>query len=156
MICPELTSQITVQAWVNSDYDGAEALQALVSKWTPLTSFDTFDAYDASHTDGLRTVGYFGAVFDGRYVYFVPEQQADLDTHAVVLRYDTHGPFDNPQSYSAYDAAGTAGLDTRGYYGAVFDGRYVYFVPGRLHLIFCQLRISLWRGFANLRFAAFC
>ena len=29
-------------------------------------------------------------------------------------------------------------------------------VAGRLHLIFCQLRISLWRGFANLRFAAFC
>ena len=127
--CPELDDQLTVEAWVVADDDRQEGMQALVSKWKPLESFESFDAYDACETDGLSSVGYFGAVFDGRYVYYVPEQQPDLTTHGIVLRYDTHSPFDNSESYSAYDAACTAGLDTRGYYGAVFDGIFVYFVP---------------------------
>ena len=131
--CPKLTDQITVEAWVRSDDERTEVLQALVSKWSPLNSFDTFAAYDASQTDGLSAIGYFGAVFDGRYVYFVPEQQANLDTHGIVLRYDTQAVFDDPQSYSAYDAAGTGELDTRGYYGAAFDGTHVYFVPRQLN-----------------------
>jgi len=32
-------------------------------------------------------------------------------------------------AWSAYDVAGTSGLDARGFSGAVFDGRYVYLVP---------------------------
>ena len=66
-----------------------------------------FAAFDASWTDGLHSAGYFGAVFDGRYVYFSPEQIKsggrgadnkrtvyDDDQHGVVLRYDTHAPFE--------------------------------------------------------------
>jgi len=124
--------ELTVEAWVSGRDDRAEILQALVSKWSPLTTFDAFDAYDAGNTDGLETKAYFGAVFDGRYVYFSPQHNA-TDSHARVLRYDTQGDFHDPASYAAYDAAGTARLDTRGYYGAVFDGRYVYFVPRQVH-----------------------
>lgn len=89
---PELDfgDQITVEAWVTSDSWRSEALAALVSKWKPADSFGPFDAFDAGNTDGLNSTGYFGAVFDGRYVYFSPEQHNSLEQHAVVLRYDTH------------------------------------------------------------------
>lgn len=124
--------RLTVEAWVENPLDRPETLQALVSVWSPLTSFDTFDAYDASRVDGLTTKGYFANIFDGRYVYFVPEQYDTLETHGVVLRYDTHGDFHDPASYAAYDAGRTAGMETRGYYGAAFDGRHVYFVPRQI------------------------
>jgi hypothetical protein len=122
-------TEITVEAWVKSERKRPEALEALVSKWRPLDSFDTFAAFDAGQTDGLDSSGYFGAVFDGRYVYFSPEQHDFLEQHGIVLRYDTHGDFYHSNSYSAYNAEQTAGLVTKGFYGAVFDGRYVYFVP---------------------------
>jgi hypothetical protein len=125
----DLVEAITVEAWVATEETGrADAVQSLVSKWRLLPTFDTFDAYDAGHTDGLQTEGFFGAVFDGRYVYFVPAFDGSAN-HGRVLRYDTHGSFDDRTSWSAYDAGDTSGLRTRGYYGAVYDGRYVTFVP---------------------------
>ena len=71
---------------------------------------------------------FFGGVFDGRYVYFVPYDNGS-SYHGNVLRFDTSLPFTNPDSWSAYDAENTNSLDTKGFYGGVFDGRYVYFVP---------------------------
>lgn len=85
-------------------------------------------AHDAAATGGMATVGYKGAVFDGRYMYFVPFRAGET-CHGRVLRYDTRGDFSNGGSWSAYDAGRTGGLDTRGYVGAEFDGRYIYFVP---------------------------
>ncbi len=120
--CPAFLDQITVDAWVNSTDYHAERMQALISKWSPLDSFDSFDAFDAAGTDGLNSTGYFGAVFDGRFVYFSPQQHDSLDTHAIVLRYDTHGDFKDGSSYAAYDAAETSGLEVRGFYGVAFDG----------------------------------
>jgi hypothetical protein len=130
--CPTLTDQLTVDTWVTSDNVRAEAMQVLVSKWSPLDSFNTFDAVGVANTDGLCSRGYFGAVFDGRYVYFSPEQDDSLATHAIVLRYDTHGDFKDRARYAAYDASKTAGLDVRGFYGAAFDGVYVYFIPRQI------------------------
>ena len=124
-----ITDAITVSARVDAETNRPEAMQALVSKWSPPDVWPGFAAHDASTTDGLDTTGYFGAVFDGRYVYCVPEQRGDFTTHGVVLRYDTHADFKDRASFAAYDAGMTDGLETRGYYGAVFDGRYVYFVP---------------------------
>ena len=126
---------ITVAAWIDSDAYQAEAMQAVVSKWRISESFDRFNGYDASNTAGLDTRGFFGAVFDGRYVYFVPQSTGIQDTgmttgqHGRVLRYDTQGNFQSADSWSAYDASATSDLRTRGYYGAVFDGRYVFFIP---------------------------
>ena len=124
----DFADAITVEAWVESDGFQAEALQSAVSKWRHSESFDRFEGYDASNTDGLDTRGFFGAVFDGRYVYYVPEYDGN-DGHGRVLRFDTHGGFKDPARWSAYDAGNTDGLNTKGYYGAVFDGRYVFFVP---------------------------
>ena len=88
-----------------------------------------WEAYDAGNTDGMTTVGYKDAVFDGRYVYYVPFREAEGVQHTRVLRFDTQGSFSEAGSWSAYDAAGVDGLDTEGYVGAEFDGRYIYFAP---------------------------
>jgi len=126
---------ITVEAWVESDAFQPESLQALVSKWRIADSFDRFDGYDAADTDGLDTRGFFGAVFDGRYVYFVPQNSGTgpagraTGHHGNVLRYDTQAEFKAATSWSAFDASETSGLQTCGYYGAVFDGRHVFFIP---------------------------
>ena len=125
-----ITEAITVEAWIDVSEARAEAWQPILSKWQPAEGMERFEAYDAGRTDGLDTTGFFGAVFDGRYVYFVP--QHDLhDRHGKALRYDTHGDFKSPDSWEGYDAGRTDGLNTKGYYGAVFDGRYVYYVPRR-------------------------
>ena len=123
-----LAKAITVEAWVQSDDRGAEALQAVVSKWRVSTDFDAFDGYDAGNTSGMNTTGFFGAVFDGRYVYFVPQHDGTR-RHGKVTRYDTRGDFHDAASWVAYDAGKTSGLNTKGYYGAVSDGRYIFFVP---------------------------
>jgi hypothetical protein len=126
-----LGEELTVEAWVQGTKSGAEDLQPLVSKWAVLESFDTFSAYDAGATDGLDCVGFYGAVFDGRHVYFCPiRSHRDRTTvHANVLRYDTQGDFYDSQSWEAHDARNTDGLNTVCYYGAAFDGRYVIFTP---------------------------
>src|ERR1051325_6730413 len=141
LIGAELIEHITVDARVTSPDDRGEAIQALVSKWSPLDSFDTFDAFDAAGTDGLNSTGYFGAVFDGRYVYFSPEQHSSLATPAIVLRYDTHNDFKERGSYAAYDASRTAGLDVRGFYGAAFDGVHVYFIPRQIGMEYYHTRL---------------
>ena len=138
-----LTDALTVEAWVDARDARQEGLQALVSQWTPPDAYAGFSAFDAAAIGGLPTRGYFGAVFDGRYVYFVPEQHGEegMPTHGVVLRYDTHGEFADRSSYSAYDAGQTDGLQTRGFYGAIFDGRYVYFVPRQIDMVEYHSRI---------------
>ena len=126
----ELGQELTVEAWVQGTV-GAEVLQPLVSKWAVLESFDTFSAYDAGNTDGLNSIGYLGGAFDGRYVYWPPNRRTNKreSVHGVVLRCDTHGDFHKPQSWQAYDVENIRELRTVNYYGAVFDGTYVYFVP---------------------------
>ena len=123
-----IADAVTVEAWVHTDTSRAEALQALVSKWSLRASMDAFESFDAGGVDGLNTRGFFGAVFDGRYVYFSPQYNGE-ERHGNALRYDTHGGFDDPGSWAGYPAGDTSGLTTKGYYGAVFDGHYVYFVP---------------------------
>ncbi|SVE56457.1 uncharacterized protein METZ01_LOCUS509311, partial [marine metagenome] len=76
--CPDLVHgadlgpgyALTVEAWVDARQEGCERMQALVSQWTPPDDFPGFSAFDATDLYGLKTRGYFGAVFDGRYVYF--------------------------------------------------------------------------------------
>ena len=76
--------------------------------------------YVASTINQLGAKKCVGAVYDGRYVYFVPY----ADTH-VIARYDTKGEFRRNESWQVYEAGETGGLETIGYDGGVFDGRYV-------------------------------
>ena len=120
---------LTVEAWVECDQANTDVFQALVSRWSLRSTMDTFESYDAGETDGLDTKGYFGAVSDGRYVYFAPQCNASQERHGQVLRYDSRGRFNDPDSWQGYDAGCTDGLNTKGYYGVVHAGNHIYFVP---------------------------
>jgi hypothetical protein len=69
--------------------------------------------------------GFTGAVFDGRYVYFVPD---DGGTGGVVARYDTQAGFAEAASWATFDVA-SVNAGAVGFAGAAFDGRFVYLVP---------------------------
>jgi hypothetical protein len=84
----------------------------------------TWEANDAAGTDGLHTVCYYGAAFDGRHVIFAPRDDSTV-YHSRVLRYDTQGPFKERDAWSAYDADLPHSAQ-----GAAFDGQHVYFCPG--------------------------
>lgn len=91
------------------------------------SSWATFDA--GANGVGNDPTGFWGAVFDGRYVYFVPEVN-ETDAHGEVLRYDTMSDFETVGSWAAFDAgANGVGTDPDGYNGGVFGNRYVYFAP---------------------------
>ena len=51
---------------------------------------ESWSAFDAGENGvGNDPVGYRGATFDGRYVYFVPWKDSTGSYHGEVLRYDT-------------------------------------------------------------------
>ena len=88
----------------------------------------TWEAYDISSIDGLTCKGYLGSpIFDGHYLYFPPYYNGAGS--GIVLRYDTTKPFKSSASWAAYNAGAVDGLTSKGYWGGVFDGRYLYFVP---------------------------
>lgn len=96
------------------------------------TNASSWALYDAGLTDGLSCKGFQGAVFDGRFVYYVPHfntNAAPGGWNGVVLRYDTQAVFAKASSWHAFDAGNIGGLPTKGYSSGVFDGRYLYFVP---------------------------
>lgn len=115
--------------------DGSFSASSLVfynvaapTAYTDLDQNGAFKARAADNTSGMNSVGYAGAVFDGRYVYFVPSKD-QVGLHGRVLRLDTHGDFNAGTSWQAYDASGTGAGGATGYLGGTFDGRYVYFAP---------------------------
>ncbi|MDD5486994.1 MAG: DUF2341 domain-containing protein, partial [Dehalococcoidales bacterium] len=115
-------------------YNAFNGYNGIVMRYDTRYSADTDSAwsrFDAGNINSLYTRGYSGAVFDGRYIYFSPYYNSNVSNyyHGNVLRYDTQGDFDSTGSWAAYDASATGGLVTKGYQGAAFDGRYVYFVP---------------------------
>jgi len=66
----------------------------------------------------LHTSEELRAVFDGRYVYFVPYDNGQYSRtfDGEVLRYDTTAAFDQPSSWATFDAgANGVGDDPDGY-----------------------------------------
>ena len=116
----------------NGTQDSGEVMRFdTTGVFTNPASWQTFDA-PANGVPGDPR-GYAGGTFDGRYIYFAPVVRDSGSTpHELVLRYDTISPFGQSTSWATFDASGICAPDcTAGvaYNGAVFDGRYVYFVP---------------------------
>ncbi len=87
------------------------------------TAWTTFDPTIGA---GLSmAAGYGGGTFDGRFLYFVP------DDSTYGQKFDSHADFSNPQSWAAHNVVGGAGGGP-GFFGAAYDGRYVYLAPGTL------------------------
>jgi len=102
--------------------------------------FDTTAAFEspASWTTFDTTAvnpyaaGFSGATFDGRYVYFAPRSGEAGSFFTVVARFDTQGTFADVSAWSAFDTSPLnpdPSVYAWEYDGAVFDGRYVTFVP---------------------------
>jgi hypothetical protein len=88
-------------------------------------SAGSWSALDLTTING-EAVGFSGAAFDGRYLYFVPH------LHGIVLRLDTTSSQPtSPSAWSVFDVAPLTPIDagTPQFAGAAFDGRFVYFVP---------------------------
>ena len=108
----------------------------------PLASTTSWSAFDAASVSP-SAIGFESAVFDGRYVYFVPYKNAGgLD--GVVTRFDTQGSFGNASSWATFDATA---IEPRAlaFHGAIFDGRFAYFAPNLYGVV---LRLDTTGSFA--------
>ncbi|MFH1110727.1 MAG: hypothetical protein V1790_16250 [Planctomycetota bacterium] len=79
--------------------------------------------------------GYLYGVIQADYIYFAPNW-SNGSYHGEVLRYRIAGGFRDPSSWDKYDygnstdcAADPNCSDPDGFFGAISDGRYVYFAP---------------------------
>jgi hypothetical protein len=108
----------------NGGFDGVVARYDTQATFTTAASWSTFDVA----TVNAGSVGFRSAAFDGRYMYFVPSYNTTFD--GLVTRYDTLAGFTTTTSWTTFDMT-TVNAGAQGFAGAVFDGRYVYFVPNR-------------------------
>lgn len=93
-----------------------------------MAAIASWELYDPSANGlGASAKGFNGAVFDGNYVYFVPDALAS-GGHNDVLRYDVTKPFNSASSWQLFNPKSPAS-SKKGYAGAVYDGKYIYFVP---------------------------
>jgi hypothetical protein len=98
-----------------------------------LARLDTRGSFSASWMTvdttaiGAQLSGFAGAAFDGRYVYLVPHDNGAPD--GVVARLDTTAAdFKTAAAWSTFDTT-RVNAAAKGFTGAIFDGRYLYFVP---------------------------
>jgi hypothetical protein len=115
---------------------------------TAFTSPSSYATFDLKDTGAPATIAFNGGTFDGRYVYLAPQGTNAFSGYAV--RYDTQGAFSTASSYEAYDME--ANGQGRGVRGAVFDGRYVYYVDWVSHGV---TRYDTQASFAKAGFSVF-
>jgi hypothetical protein len=72
---------------------------------------------------GMNATDFYGAVFDGSYVYFVPE------ANPLVVRYHVSAPFTSASSWELFDVTTLPSQNLSIFQTGVFDGTYVYLVP---------------------------
>jgi hypothetical protein len=87
----------------------------------PLDAGASWASFDTTTVDP-HAFSFYGAVFDGQYVYFVPYGGTN------VARYDTTAPFGGASSWVTFNPS-VVDPDAMNFNGGAFDGRYVYFVP---------------------------
>jgi len=109
------------------------ALDGLTVRYDTQAPFDIVSSWESFDMETLNTLatGFTGAIFDGRYVYFVPRQ---FGGDGLVVQYDTQASFTLASSWSTFDTH-AVNVDAGGFMGAIFDGEFVYFVPGPGHVI---------------------
>jgi hypothetical protein len=90
------------------------------------SSWESFPIAKLSESAVRDGYGFAGGTYDGRYVYMVPS------ITTIIARYDTHAAFTGSGAWETMDlgAVVDAGFMDTFYQGAVFDGRYVYVMPG--------------------------
>ncbi|MEK7211188.1 MAG: hypothetical protein AAB731_00985, partial [Patescibacteria group bacterium] len=109
-------------------YLNENSFSGQVTRYDTAGSFGSAGSWSVYDTTAVNanSKGFHGAVFDGRYIYFVPYFASGFS--GQVTRYDTAGSFTSASSWSVYDTT-AVNANSKGFAGGVFDGRYVYFVP---------------------------
>jgi len=105
-----------------------------------IARFDTFNNFNSQDAWSFFDIsklskeykGFTGGVFDGKYVYLIPNF-GDGFYSGLVARYDTSSPFHLSSSWSFFDIS-KLNHNAKGFMGGVFDGKYVYFSPFILDL----------------------
>lgn len=119
----QLGGETTTDADAGSAVDAAPPPPVTYNDFASASSWATIDLGNVA-----AATGYEGSAFDGRYVYFAPANAPSFFGAGRVLRYDTQSLFGSAASWSTFDLT-SLDAAAKGYRGAVFDGRFVYFVP---------------------------
>ena len=138
----------SAEGFTGAVYDGSRYIYFVsISDGSPsghVTRYDTTGAftdavswaiYDTTEVNA-DSKGFEGAVYDGRYLYLVPRNNGAI--FGQVTRYDTQGSFTSAGSWSVYDTTAVQ-ADSKGFWGAVYDDRYIYFVPNNNGAVFGQV-----------------
>ena len=107
----------------DANQPGAPSVAVRYDTTAPFAVASSWQTFDTTAFLG-QTVAFNGAVFDGRFVYLVPNT---ANTNALpALRFDTTATaFGSAASWSSFDLTGAApNLDLCA--GGTFDGRYLY------------------------------
>jgi hypothetical protein len=92
-------------------------------------SFDDPKAWDSLDLMSInpRGRGFVGGCTDGEYLYLGPYHEPE-ERHGQAVRYKLSAPFSDMSSWEFFD---TEQLDTesRGYFGAIAHGDYIYYLP---------------------------
>jgi len=127
------------KGYAGAVYDGRYAYlvpqtSGVVGRYDTQASFTTktsWATYDVAAGVSALADGYAGGAFDGKYVYFAPYAHGGTAAHGVVLRYDTTaaGGLTSAGAWSTFDVS-TKNALASAFFGAAFDGRYLYLIPG--------------------------
>lgn len=113
----------------NSNYGAPQVRFARYDTQGSLSSASSWLVIVPTTLVDANAYGFKGAAFDGRYVYYVPRNTGPSPPGGLVVRYDTQSAFDQAGSWSKYDLVPNVNVNAKGFTGAVFDGRYLYFMP---------------------------
>ncbi|MGN7610532.1 hypothetical protein ACQZV8_00420 [Magnetococcales bacterium HHB-1] len=91
----------------------------------PFTNKESWQSFDLTKINP-GCVGYIGATVVQKKLYLVPYYDG-TDRHGRALRYNG-GPFDHPESWQYFDLRAVH-KNSRGFFGALFDQRYLYYIP---------------------------
>jgi hypothetical protein len=106
----------------------------------PFADARSWSSFDVKAQLGFQP-RFSGAMFDGRYVTFAPQ-----DVSPLVVRFDTTATFTDPASWSTFDPT-PLGVDVNGFAGATFDGQFAYLAPhGHTTLLRHDTRAAIATG----------
>jgi hypothetical protein len=91
----------------------------------PFTDSGAWTAFSTTALD--PDANYWGVASDGRYAYFIPNTTTTVVAYDNQAVSDAGSGFSAASSWVAYDLG--AGPDYAGFWGGVFDGRYMYLAP---------------------------
>lgn len=101
--------------------------QSAILRFDAQASFSDLTAWLRINVSEMSTGLYHGAVFDGRFMYFVPTGPVNGAPNRTLIRYDTTSPTSLGDAWTALDMSNLSG---GAFNGGAYDGRFVYLVPG--------------------------